>query len=335
MKTGFFSRAVIVGIFIFLGIVIFVTGVFTIGFQQKTFTKSVEVHVIFDDIGGLQEGNNVWLSGVKIGTVKKISFHGMTQVEIELRIDKDAQTHISRDAKAKIGADGFIGKRIVVIYGGTDSAARITEGNWLISDKSVSTDDMLATLQENNKNLLEITGDLKVISKRIREGKGTIGELINDASVADNLRVTMRHFKQASVNSEMTISRINEYVNALNKKGTLVNELTTDTIVYSRFKSTLDQLNKASLSITEFADNLKQAGKSLNRTDNPAGVLLHDEQVASDLKEITRNLNTSSQKLDEDLKALQSNFLFKGYFKNQEKQRKMNEAKKQDSLKKQ
>jgi phospholipid/cholesterol/gamma-HCH transport system substrate-binding protein len=328
MKSGFANRAVIVGIFIFLGIAIFVTGVFTIGFQRKTFAKSIEIHILFDDIGGLQEGNNVWLSGVKIGTVKKISFHGNTQVEIILRIDKDAQSHITRDAKAKISSDGFIGNRIVLIYGGSVTAGQISAGDWLISEKSLSTDDMMATLQENNKNLLEITGDLKTISRRIREGKGTIGELINDASIADNLRSTLSHFKKASINSELTIAKINEYVNGLNKKGTLVNQLTTDTLVYSRFKMTLDQLNKASLSISEFADSLKQAGKSLSRTDNPAGVLLHDQQVALDLKEITRNLNTSSQKLDEDLKALQSNFLFKGYFKKQEKQKEKNNANK-------
>ena len=270
----------IVGIFIFLGLAIFVTGVFTIGFQRKTFSKSIELRVLFDDVGGLQEGNNVWLSGVKIGTVKKISFHENTQVEIIIRIDENMLSHISKDAKAKISSDGFIGNRIVSIYGGTAAAGRISNGDWLTTEKSVSTDDMLATLQENNKNLLEITGDLKVISKRIREGKGTIGELINDASVANNLRATMRHFNQASVKSEGMISRINEYVNGLNKKGTLVNELTTDTLVYAGLKSTIDQLNKASLSITEFADSLKLAGKSLSRTDNPAGVILHDKQVA-------------------------------------------------------
>jgi len=328
MKTGFAKQSVIVGIFIFLGIAIFVTGVFTIGFQRKTFAKSLDIQILFDDISGLQEGNNVWLSGVKIGTVKKISFHANTQVEVVLRIEQDAQLHITKDAKAKISTDGFIGNRIVVIYGGTPAAAPIQAGDRLISEKSTGTDELLATLQENNKNLLEITGNLKAVSSRIREGKGLIGQLINDASLANNLRVTLAHFKKASQNSEQTIAKINEYVNALNNKGTLVNELTTDTIVYAHLKMTMDHLNQASLSIAELADSLRQAGKSLSKTDNPAGVLLHDQKVASDLKEITRNLNTGSQELNEDLKALQSNFLFKGYFKNQEKQKKKEENKK-------
>ena len=328
MKTGSINRAVIVGIFIFLGIVIFVTAVFTIGSQQKTFAKSIHLNVIFNDIGGLQEGNNVWLSGVKIGTVKKISFRDKTQVEIVMNIDLEAQSHITKDAKARISTNGFIGNRIVEIFGGTASKATVTEGDYLESEISTRTDDILATLQENNKNLLEITGDLKVISKRIRDGKGTIGELINDPSVADNLHATLLHFKRASVNSEMAISKINDYISGFNNKGTLVNELMTDTTAFASFKITLEQLRAASVRISEFSENIKQASGALHKTDNPAGVILNDQQMAENLKNITRNLDSSSRKLDEDLKALQSNFLFRGYFRNQEKQKKKEESKK-------
>jgi phospholipid/cholesterol/gamma-HCH transport system substrate-binding protein len=333
MKKISIKRGVIVGIFIFLGIVIFIAGVFTIGTQRKAFAKSISVKVIFDDVGGLQEGNNVWLSGVKIGTVSKISFYGNTQVEIVLNIDKAAQTHITKDAKAKISSDGFIGNRIVEIFGGTTAAATISEGNYLAAEKSVSTADMMATLQENNKNLLDITRDLKAISKNIREGKGTIGELINDPSIADNLRATLKHFNKASVTTEQAIGKLNDYIQALNKQGTLVNELITDTVAYAHFRETLDQLKKASYSISEFADSLKQAGRSLGRTDNMAGAILNDRQMAEDLKAITRNLDSSSLKLDEDLKALQSNFLFRPYFKQKEKQQKKEAQKKKEEQK--
>jgi phospholipid/cholesterol/gamma-HCH transport system substrate-binding protein len=57
-------------------LVIFVLGVFTLGSQKKSFVKSFTVDVIFNDIQGLKAGNNVWFSGVKIGTIKKIQFSG-------------------------------------------------------------------------------------------------------------------------------------------------------------------------------------------------------------------------------------------------------------------
>ncbi len=82
------KRSVIVGIFVFLGIAILVAGVLTLGGQQKKFVKSIQLKSVFDDIGGLQTGNNVWFSGVKIGTVRKINFYGDSQVEIEMNVEK-------------------------------------------------------------------------------------------------------------------------------------------------------------------------------------------------------------------------------------------------------
>ncbi|MBS1935401.1 MAG: MCE family protein, partial [Bacteroidetes bacterium] len=180
MKKIFISRGMIVGIFIFLGLIIFLTAVFTIGNQQKAFEKTVTIKVIFDDVNGLQPGNNVWLSGVKIGTVKKINFHGNTQVEIIMNIDRAASRHIQRNAMAKISSDGFIGNKIVVIYGGTNEAENINSGDYLQSEKNTGTDDILSTLQKNNINLLAITDNLKIVSEKIKDGKGTLGKLIND-----------------------------------------------------------------------------------------------------------------------------------------------------------
>ena len=74
MKQSNTKRAVIVGIFIFLGLAILIAGVLTLGGQQNTFQKKITVRAVFDDVGGLLTGNNVWFSGVKIGTVKKNHF---------------------------------------------------------------------------------------------------------------------------------------------------------------------------------------------------------------------------------------------------------------------
>src|ERR1035438_9017041 len=268
MKTIHITRAAIVGIFIFFGIAIFVTGIFTVGTQRKTFVKGVTVKAIFDDVSGLQPGNNVWLSGIKIGIVKNINFLEGTHVEIIMKVDKDAQPHIMKDAKAKIGSDGLIGNRIVVIYGGTVTAASISNGDYLKSENGISTDDILATLQLNNQNLLEITGNLKMISKKINDGQGTIGEMINDRSIADNLHSTLANFKKASANSGYAIAKIDDFVSGLNKQGGLANEIVNDTIVFAEFRKTIDQLKQASGTISNFSENINHARKSLNKTDN-------------------------------------------------------------------
>jgi phospholipid/cholesterol/gamma-HCH transport system substrate-binding protein len=93
-------------------------------------------------------------------------------------------------------------------------------------------------------------------------------------------------------------------------------------LLFTNLQKTISQFKDASTSISAFAENLNLAGTSLNKTDNLAGTILNDPQVASDLKNITKNLNTSSEKLDEDLKALQHNIFFRGYFRKLAKQNK-------------
>src|ERR1700709_633463 len=214
------NRPVIVGIFIFIGLAILFVTVFTLGGQKKTFTKSFTINVIFNDVEGLLTGGNVWFSGVKVGTIKSISFHGTSQVEVVMNIDKEAQPHIHKDAKAKIGSDGLIGNKIVVIYGGSDAAPQIQKDEFLSIDKGFSTDDMLATLQTNNKNLLDITSEFKTIAKKIDSGNGTLAMLLNDQTMfnklngsVDNLQSTIANFKAVSVNSKMVLSNLENLTN--------------------------------------------------------------------------------------------------------------------------
>ncbi|MBC7720409.1 MAG: MCE family protein, partial [Pedobacter sp.] len=119
------NRPVIVGIFVLLGLAILVITIFTLGGQKKTFVKSFTINAVFNDVAGLLKGSNIWFSGVKIGTVKKISFYGSSQVLVSMSIEQEAESHIHKDAMAKIGSDGLIGNKIVVIYGGDSTKPQV------------------------------------------------------------------------------------------------------------------------------------------------------------------------------------------------------------------
>jgi len=109
------KRAVIVGIFILVGVAIFMGALITLGKQKKTFTKGILVKAVFDNVNGLQVGNNIWYSGVKVGTVKKMELTNNAKVIVDMTIDKKSRDFIHEDAKAKIGSDGLIGNKIVVL----------------------------------------------------------------------------------------------------------------------------------------------------------------------------------------------------------------------------
>ena len=309
-------RAVIVGFFVLLGIIFFVAGILMVGNLHETFKNKMEVTALFDDVNGLQKGNNVWFSGVKIGTVSNLHFYGKSQVEVLIKIETKARQYIREDAMVKISSDGIIGNKILIIYGGTSAAREIQEGDTLGVEKTFSTEDMINTLQENNKNFLAITNDFKVISKGLVAGEGTIGKLLKDDAVYANINATTASLQLASAKAQELVASLAAFSANLNKKGTLANELTTDTLVFKSVKATVFQLQQMADTATAFIANLKKAGTNPN---SPIGILLRDETSGARMKETIKNLESSSQKLDEDLKAAQSSFLLKGYFKKQAK----------------
>ena len=92
---------VIVGIFISIGLIILVVVVFTLGNQHSTFVKKFEVKALFEDIGGLKIGDNIWLSGVKIGIVKNIDFANDGAVIITMNIEKRVNELIHQNSKVR------------------------------------------------------------------------------------------------------------------------------------------------------------------------------------------------------------------------------------------
>ncbi|MBB6004389.1 MlaD family protein [Arcicella rosea] len=320
------NRPVVVGIFILLGIVILLLTLFTIGGQKETFVKSFTLNAIFNDVGGLSVGANIWFSGVKVGTVKKIGFHGNSQVQVTMNVEKDAEAHIRKDAKAKIGSDGLIGNKIIIIYGGSITLPQVEKNDFLKVEDAQSTDDMLATLQVNNKNLVAITSDFKSISHKINSGEGSLGALLNDPSFAiklnktvENLQTTATNLKTVSENSKSTMANFQEFSGKINRPGNSINDFASDTIVYNRIVGTVSQLQNAATSVSRFTANLKMVSEKLNRKNNAVGVLLNDSASATSIKMTIKNLETSSKKLDEDLEAIQHNFLLRGFFKKKEK----------------
>lgn len=310
------KRAVIVGVFIFSGLAFLIGGILTIGNLHDTFVKKIMVTTIFDDVNGLQPGNNVWFSGVKIGTVNKMVFFGKSQVKVSVKIDEKSQQYIRKDAKVKISSDGLIGNKIIVIYGGTSAAPEVEDGDTLGIEKTLTTEDMMNTFQENNKNLLAITSDFRTISEKIARGEGTVGKLLNDETLYDNIDLAVASLQKASKSTQQLTASLSDYGAKLNQPGTLANDFVTDTLMFKNLNATVIKLQQAATNAAELTAEFK---KSSSNTNTPIGVLLNDEQTATNLKSTISNLDSSTQKLNEDLEALQHNFLLRGYFKKQEK----------------
>ena len=313
-------RKTIVGTFIFIGLAIFVVGIFTLGSQKKVFVKSFSVNVVFDDIQGLKTGNNVWFSGVKVGTIKKIQFFGTSEVQVFMNIEEQTHQYIHKDAKASISSDGLIGNKIIVLTSGSLKFPFVEDGDRLQVDTALSTDQIMKTLQVNNENLVAITSDFKTLSKNLVDGKGAAGALLADEQIAENFKSIVLNLKNTTMAANKMAADLNVFTRTLNTKGGLADKMLTDTAVFARLQNSVAELQKTAKSASAMTENLNAASVKLTQSDNAAGLLLNDQQTAGQVKAIMLNLQNSSKKLDENMEALQSNFLLRGFFKRKAKE---------------
>ena len=329
MKSAERKRSIIVGLFVFLGIVILVAGIFIMGGQQNRFGGAVRIKAVFDNVGGLKKGGNVWFSGVKIGTIREVHFTGDRKVEIQMVINNESKQYVRKDAEAVISSEGFIGNKMIVIEGGSSDVPYIEDGDELHSKEGNDTEAMMATLQVNNQNLVSITDDIKNLSERVRRGEGTVGAFFSDSLMAQNVKLMMVNLNQAAANSRRISESLAEFSSRMNNREGLANQLLTDTSVFASLRASAAQLEDATRNATLLTENLSTASGKLNQNDNALGMLLNDPEMASQLERTMLNLETSSQKLDKNLEALQSNFLLRGFFR---KEAKREEQARKDSL---
>ena len=156
-----------------------------------------------------------------------------------------------------------------------------------------------------------ITDNLVKITNQINSKKGTIGMLINDTVMSDDLKQTIYNLKVTTQSTSKSMANLNKIINDLNNKDTVVGAL-KDTVTGRKIKMIIVNLEKSSEQINKTITNLKDGKGALNYLSN-------DPKLVKQIDSTMINLNQASSKLNENLEALKHNFFFRGYFKKQEK----------------
>ncbi len=200
-----------VGIFVLIGMVLFAIVVFSVGDMNLFLGKGYHLKLIFGYVGGLQLDAPVRLVGIKVGTVQGIkryydSASDKDQVEVLIWVKRDVK--IRQNAQVYINMLGMLGEKYIEIFSsGTSEAPLLKEGGKIVGYDPIPIERITRINQENLIALHEILGsketkstikdilnnardltrDLKDIIAGIKAGKGTIGRLIVDDKLYQNL----------------------------------------------------------------------------------------------------------------------------------------------------
>ncbi|HET7819659.1 MAG TPA: MlaD family protein, partial [Bacteroidia bacterium] len=186
------------GIFVSISILFFIAGIYFIGQRQQLFSNTFVISGIFNDISGLQVGNNVRLAGINVGIVEDIRQITDSTVKVDMVIDDQSRKFIKKDAKAIIRSDGLMGNKIVLILPGETSRQQVSNNDILQTTVPVNMDDILMKIKITSDNAANITQDFSIILQNIRAGKGTIGKLFSDSVFAKDLSQAIVNIKQGA-----------------------------------------------------------------------------------------------------------------------------------------
>lgn len=186
------------GIFIAGGLSLFLLAIFIIGKQKNLFNPVFKLTTTFYNVSGLQVGNNIRFSGVNVGTVDNIIIINDSTVRVDMLVKKEVQQFIKADSEVSIGSEGLIGDKLLIIAQGGFDAALAKDGQELLSSEPIETDAIMSSLNVTAGNSEIITHQLAQIMVKINSGNGTLGRLIQDTTLADDLNQTMTNLKRSS-----------------------------------------------------------------------------------------------------------------------------------------
>jgi len=295
------TSTVKIGIFIFLGIVILVIGIFLVGDKDALFSSTFKVRAFFNDIQGLRSGATVRLSGIDVGSVESVKIVSDTtgRVEVIMSIREDVKQFIRTDTRASIETEGLVGNKVVVLQIGSSLTDRVREGGIIQSKEPIGFAQVIEETQGIMAYTKEITKDLSEIVARVNRGEGSIGKLLVDEQLyKDAASLT----KRADSSLQQITLEINEMTELFDKLGkgveTVVGNINAvvtdlDTII-AGVKQGKGMLGSMLVEGSEFDSVFVNAVRNIEKT--------------------TYDARLAASRLAENMEALKHNWLFKSYF---------------------
>lgn len=310
------------GVFVISGLFVLVLALFMIGRNRNLFGSNAVLRVHFNHVHGLIPGNNVRYAGIEVGTVRGIKILNDTLLEVTMSIKDAMMGFIPANSIVTIGTDGLMGNKVINIEASGTPSGPAKENDLLTGRKNVDTDAMLRTLAETNEQVALIADNLKQAVVRLNNSAG-FWELLTDKSFSADLQVSARHIHAASINTEYATEMLTALLQDVKKGKGLLGIALADTQAAHALAGAIFEIKKVGTNANELADVFDAIGKEL-RSDLSDGngvvrALLKDSQMVIKLENSLGNIEKGTQSFNENMEALKTNFLFRGYFRRLEK----------------
>ena len=291
-----------VGLVILIAFGILAVAVMRLGDAAHLFNTRYSLVAILPNANGLRVGGGVQVAGQLSGTVKSIEFLPVDNdttrnLRVTVEIDEAVQAHVRADSRARLRTLGLLGDKVIDITPGTLRFNALRAGDTLQLAQSLDYDAVLQQASGAVGDLVQLTADLKTITGGVVRGEGTLGQIVTDRSLYDELTGTLTRSNQLIarlqnpngtvgrllddpqlyVNLTRMIGSVDSLVVALNSPNGTTGRLLRDTTIFNSLAS-----------VAAGGDSLV---RQLRQGDGLANKLLTDQQLYDQLVKAVTDLN--------------------------------------------
>jgi phospholipid/cholesterol/gamma-HCH transport system substrate-binding protein len=185
-----------VGVLIIVALLIVAIAIIKLGQAGNLFGKRYRLVAFVADAGGLRIGGAVTVAGQPAGSIKDIKFlppNNDTTRKLKLVVEVDTRLtdQVRKDSHATLKTEGLLGDKVFDISPGTPRYRPLHEGDTIIVAPSI---DYGAVVQQASGAISEVVGlthDLGKVTAGINRGEGTLGQLVTNRELYDQLNATL------------------------------------------------------------------------------------------------------------------------------------------------
>jgi phospholipid/cholesterol/gamma-HCH transport system substrate-binding protein len=185
-----------VGLVILAGIAVIVVAVYKLGESANLFAKRYELIAYLPDANGLREGGSVMVAGQLAGSVTRIDFLPVDSdttrnLKLTLAVDEKIREQIRRDSRGKLRTLGLLGDKVFDITPGTPRFPTLRNGDTVTVAQSLDYEAVIAQASSAVTDMVALTRDMRTITGGLARGEGTVGQLLTNRALYDQLNGTL------------------------------------------------------------------------------------------------------------------------------------------------
>ncbi|MBU4200037.1 MAG: MCE family protein [Verrucomicrobia bacterium] len=253
-KARELTMEVVVGSFMFAALLSLCF--FTILLSRENFFKTTyPFEVVFEDVMGLRDGDNVVIRGMMVGKVKELA---LKEDGVHIQSALLRPVTLKQDYKIEIIATSVLGGRYLQIDEG--KAAEVLPPEVVV--RGLKPNDLIAIASA-------VVADLKNITMKINSREGTLGKLINDDALYNDARDIVAEVKTSIKerhllkNIETVAANLGDISEKINKGQGTIGKLVNDDGLYTDTRRIVGDIRSA-MEDRGLLDNLEGSVANLN-----------------------------------------------------------------------